>query len=203
MWDKARSAVCILGLLLLGGAVACSGNEPADEGRPVSTGGGTSQPAAGGEAVQYAVPQGWIEVQPTSSMRKAQFRLPKVEGDPEDGEMVAFYFGPGQGGSVDANVSRWISQFSRPDGAPISNDAKVTTRQVAGKNITVVDVSGIYSGASVPMMQGGAPKPDFRMLAAIIETSQGPWFYKLTGPRPTIERWEPSFDEFVMSLRAQ
>jgi len=197
-----RILVRILGLLILTWFIsACAANEPLDEGQPVARAG--SQPPATGASIEYEIPEGWIKVQPTSSMRKAQFRLPKVEGDSEDGELAAFYFGPGQGGSVQANVSRWIAQFSKPDGTPASDLAEVTTRQINGKAVTVVDVSGTYTGSSGPMMQGGPPQPDFRMVAAIIETSQGPWFYKLTGPRRTVDKWESSFDEFVSSLRAQ
>ncbi len=198
---NSRTLVRTLGLfVLLWFVSACSGDEPVDEGRPISRAGAGSSSI--GEDVQYVAPDGWIKVQPTSSMRKAQFRLPKAEEDSEDGEMAAFYFGPGQGGSVQANVSRWIAQFSKSDGTPAADLAKVTTRQVDGKEVTVVDVSGTYTGSSGPVMQGGPPQPDFRMVAAIIETSQGPWFYKLTGPRRTVDKWESSFDEFVSSLRA-
>lgn len=190
-------------LLVVGLFPACSGGsqQPVDEGHPVSSGGGASAPT-NNSGVQYQAPDGWIKVQPSSSMRQAQFRLPRAEGDSEDGEMVAFYFGPNQGGSVEANVSRWIGQFSKSDGSPVGDQAQVEKRQVNGNSVTVVDVSGTYTGSSGPMMQGGPAKPDFRMLAAIIETSQGPWFFKLTGPKRTIDKWEASFDEFVNSLRA-
>ena len=60
--------------------------------------------------LRYKVPEGWITEKPTSSMRAAQYVLPKVEGDPEDASLVLFYFGRGQGGSVEDNMARWIGQ---------------------------------------------------------------------------------------------
>src|SRR5215468_7200472 len=55
-------------------------------------------------SLTISVPAGWVEQAPTSSMRKAQFLLPRAPGDQADGELVVFYFGPGQGGSVEANI---------------------------------------------------------------------------------------------------
>ncbi len=39
--------------------------------------------------------------------------------DPADpkAECVVYYFGEGQGGATDANISRWINQVKQPDGS--------------------------------------------------------------------------------------
>ncbi len=44
-------------------------------------------------------------------------------------------------------------------------------------------------------------KPDFRMLGAVVEAGNGPWFFKLTGPAKTVARWLPSFDTFLGSMK--
>ena len=169
---------------------------------PASSSVVSSHPAAGGEKTvgpfKVVVPAGWIEQAPASSMRKAQFSLPKAEGDTEDGELVAFYFGQGQGGSVEANIDRWIGQISQPDGSSSKEKAKTSSREVAGMKVTLVDVSGTYSNT---MMGSPSPRPGYRMLAAVIETGEGPWFFKLVGPEKTIVKWSGSFDQFVSSLR--
>ena len=54
------------------------------------------------------------------------------------------YFGPGQGGTVDANVDRWRAQVLGADGKPAV--AKVTMRTVRGVKVTLVDSSGTYTG---------------------------------------------------------
>ena len=55
----------------------------------------------------FQVPETWKAEQPSSKMRKAQYKFGKTE-------IVVFYFGAGGGGSADANVSRWLGQFKEP-----------------------------------------------------------------------------------------
>ncbi len=155
----------------------------------------------------FAAPEGWTQEQPVSRMRRAQYRLPKVEGDSEDAQVVVFYFG-GSGGSVEANVDRWVGMFTKEDGSPAAGQSKVSKKQVNGLPVTLVDVSGTYNSQSMgPMGGAGAtadasgPKPRFRMLAAIAETSTGPWFIRLTGPKKTVDKWEKSFHAFVDSAK--
>ncbi len=198
MYQRLRIAFTILAFLLLV-AAGCSSSEQGET-RPFVPSSGSSDLAT----VNYSVPDGWVKEAPTSSFRKDQFRLPRAEGDPEDAEMTIFYFGPGQGGSVEANIERWIGQFSRPDGSSARDDAQTTQRDVNGRSVTVLDVSGTYTaGGMGPMSPPGEPKPDYRALFAIIETPSGPWFFRLTGPQRTVGKWEESFDRFVDSLKVQ
>jgi hypothetical protein len=44
------------------------------------------------------------------------------------------------------------------------------------------------------------PKRDFRMLAAVIEGDDGPWFLKMTGPQRTIAAAKPDFDAVLASV---
>jgi hypothetical protein len=95
-------------------------------------------------------------------------------------------------------------QFSTDDGGSVADAAKVTQEEINGLNVTTLDVEGAYSGAmsAAPMAgQGGAVTPDYRMLAAVIETNTGPWFIKLTGQRDSVGEWEDSFQKFVRSAK--
>ena len=152
-----------------------------------------------GAGLEFETPSTWISEAPSSSMRLAQYRLPHIEGDPEDAELAVFYFG-GQGGSVQANVDRWIGQFSNPDGSPVT-DPRVSERDANGISLTLVDVRGTYHQAQGPMMASSTPKENFRMLAAVAQGPAGPAFFKLTGPRPTVDHFEESFNSFLDTLR--
>jgi hypothetical protein len=174
--------------------IACS-QQPAEGPRPVPA---HAAPGAS-QKVEFTAPPGWVPRTPSSTMRQAEYTLPKTEGDPEDAELVVYYFG-GQGGSVQANVDRWIGQFKKPDGSPVTDSAKITRKQSHGIPLTIVDCSGTYSGGG-PMMGSAAPKPNFRMLAAVAEASSGPWFFKLTGPARTVAKWEASFSSFLETIR--
>ena len=79
----------------------------------------------------YTAPVGWTVVPTSSSMRVAQFALPRAAGDTGAAEMIVYYFG-GTGGSVEANIDRWIGQMEQPDGRPSSAAAKRESRTVNG-----------------------------------------------------------------------
>lgn len=166
-------------------------------------GGGGEEPAAGGGGgggdLQWTAPDGWRSVTPSSSMRVAEWALAKSDGDADDASLVVFHF-PGTGGSVQANLDRWYGQFEQPDGRATGDVAQVTTRDVASLHVTITDVTGTFAGGGMMGGPPSAPKPDYRMLAAIVETPAGPWFFKLTGPKRTVEHWRASFDAFVASL---
>jgi hypothetical protein len=201
------------GLLLLASLVwiACSSQPettrtpaaheaPATSPQPVS-----AVAAAAGAVIEKSfgpikakVPAEWTEQTPSSSMRKAQYALPKVAGDGEDGELAVFYFGLGQGGSVEANIERWIGQISQSDGSSSKDKAKTSKKDIGGMPVTLVDVSGTYSAG---MMSNAPPRQGYRMLAAVAETTEGPWFFKLTGPENTVAKWSGSFDQFINSFK--
>ncbi len=177
----------------------CSGDSPAETESAPGPAASSGPARASGAGLEFEAPSTWIRETPSSSMRLAQFRLPRLEGDPEDAELAVFYFG-GQGGSVQANVDRWIGQFSNPDGSPVTNP-QVSERAANGISLTIVDVRGTYHQAQGPMMAQTTPKEDYRMLAAVAEGLGGPTFFKLTGPQPTVDHFEESFNSFLDALR--
>jgi hypothetical protein len=146
--------------------------------------------------LRFAVPGDWTRVPAPSDMRAAQYRIPRAEGDPDDGEIVLFFFGPNRGGGVEENLNRWYGQFTQPDGKASKDVAVKTTRKVRDLDVTLVDLSGTYAG----MGPGAAPAPNRRMLAAIVEGKGGPWFWKAIGPAATIETAKAGFDQLIDSL---
>ncbi len=150
--------------------------------------------------LKFTAPSGWISEKPSNNMRQAQYRLPRVEGDTEDAEMVVYYF-QGGGGGVQANIDRWIGQFTKADGSPVGDLAKTSRKTVNGIQVSLVDVSGTYSGAMSPMGGSSEPKTNYRMLGAVAEAASGPWFFKLTGPVKTVTKWQSSFDSFIDTIQ--
>jgi hypothetical protein len=150
--------------------------------------------------LRLKAPDGWVSERPSSSMRVSQYQLPAAQGDSEAASLVVYYFGAGQGGSVDANLERWIGQMQTADGRPAKGAAKTETTTVNGMKVTLLDVAGTYAGGDMGG-GGGAPssKPNFRMRAGVIETPRGAYFIKLVGPEKTVARWDSSFQEFIKS----
>ncbi|MBA2661854.1 MAG: hypothetical protein H0U74_06135 [Bradymonadaceae bacterium] len=143
--------------------------------------------------ILWQAPSGWLAVAPGNEMRLGQYNVPGPDGE-EPGELTIFYFGPGGGGGVDANLERWAAQLS--GGEPAKRD----TRTVNAMVVHTVDASGKFDAGMA--MGGGAPKDNQRVLGAIAETSAGLYFFKLVGPIATLEQNEEAFEQFVASFRA-
>ena len=128
-------------------------------------------------------------------MRAATYIAPAAAGDAEPGEVAVFYFGPGQGGGVQANIDRWVGQFPQKTGTP-----KTSKSTVAGMGVTMIDVTGTYGASSSPMSQEKVNKPGFRMLGAIVEAPQGAVFFKFTGPAKTVAAQEAAFQGMIKAI---
>jgi hypothetical protein len=142
----------------------------------------------------WTVPSSWESVPNPSPMRKATFKIKRAQGDTEDAELSVSQ----AGGSVDANIDRWVGQFStKSEGSPKRNELTVNDLKV-----TVVEVHGTFSGSGMPGMPAADPKANHALLGAIAQTPTGAlWFFKLTGQDKTITAARADFDKFVNSLR--
>ena len=148
--------------------------------------------------LKFDMPAGWTAEPPSSSMRIAEFTLPKVDGD---AQLTVFFFGATQGGSAQANIDRWIGQMTQPDGRASKDVAKTSTLTSHGLPISLVDVTGTYTAEVRPGSAEHFNKPGFRQCAGVVTTPGGPYFVKLTGPAKTVERWQESYLAFLKTLR--
>jgi hypothetical protein len=148
-----------------------------------------------------AVPADWTEKAITSSMRAAQYQLAGAAG--AEAELVVYYFGETGAGSVQANLDRWIDQFQQPDGKPSRDVAKIEKTKLAGQEATIVSVSGRYVTTSMP--GGGDPidRADQSLLAAIVPSPKGPYYFKLVGPKATVAAHTAKLRAMLTSLQVR
>jgi len=181
------AALCISWACGNKGATAVS-NQPAN----------AAQNASGD--LHFKAPDGWTTEPASSSMRVAQYKLPKVEGDKEDASLVLYYFGATQGGTAQANIDRWISQMQQPDGSSSKDKAKTDTMTVNGLKVATVDVTGTYTAEMAPGSKTFHNDDNYRLRAAVVETTKGNYFVKLTGPAKTIARLDQSYTDYLKSF---
>jgi hypothetical protein len=122
-------------------------------------------------------------------MRKAQYRVPDKEKKASDAELALFYFG-NSAAMVESNIERWQGQMGAAEAKPESIQGKL--------KVTLVDFQGTYAGDV-----GGDPLPDARMLAAVVETPEGPWYFKLVGPADTVGDWRGEFVELLKGAQTR
>jgi hypothetical protein len=127
-------------------------------------------------------------------MRKATYKIPKAAGDPEDAELSVTQ----AGGSIEANVDRWVGQLSA------TKDAVQRSEQKVGRfKVTIVDIKGTFQGSGMPGAPPSPPKEHWELLGAIVEGTDPPHFFKLVGPEKTVTGARGDFDRLIGSLRAK
>jgi hypothetical protein len=160
----------------------------------VSAVGLLAESAAG---VHWTAPSGWSS-EGARPMRAATYRIAPAPGDPVGAECGVYFFGPGQGGSVDANIERWKGQFQGPDGRV--SHAKVAARKTGGLTVTTIETAGAYSGLGGAAASSHGGVPGYRLLGAIVEGPGGNVFVKFTGPAKTIAANEQKFGQLLASF---
>ena len=177
-----RRVKCCLWLLLLPAAIAACTSDASK-----SSAGKTIEL----ERITFQLPAGWNAEPPSSSMRVAQATIPSDAGA---AQLAVFFFGEGQGGSVEDNIKRWISQVEFAAGSATQREQF----DAHGYLITWVD----FEGTLKPAPMGGGPQepqPNARLLGAVVEGPGGPWFFKATGPSATLA---PQRDAFIRMLES-
>lgn len=157
-------------------------------------------PDVGAASLTFTAPEGWVREQPTMSMRREQYRLPKQGSDTMDAVVTVTVLAATDGGPTEPNLQRWASQFAQPDGSSSRAALKSTERKLGGMDVIDVDVTGTYVVDETAM--GGSKKfnePNWRMRMAWVRAPSGNYYVKLVGPAATVAHWEPSFQKYVDS----
>ncbi len=144
--------------------------------------------------IEWTTPSRWA-AQPDRPMRLATYLVPAAPGDREGAECAVFYFGPNQGGGVEPNLERWVSQFEHAT-APSRSSFKA-----GGLEVARVKVAGTYLAPGGPAMKSQGRKSGYMLQGAIVTGPGGEVFFKLTGPEKTVEAAAQEFDRLLASLR--
>jgi hypothetical protein len=149
------------------------------------------------DGLKSKTPDNWKTGKTTTPMQKAVFALPKADGDPEDATLTVFFFGAGQGGSLDANVKRWKDLFKTPAG----ENAKVEKLRVGDVDVTTVDVSGTYLFRIRPGDENVTEKPNFRLVGVYFGSKNGPYYMRFVGPAKTMEKHMKDFNDWLKNFK--
>jgi hypothetical protein len=120
-------------------------------------------------------------------MRLAEVLVSDPAGDATKACTVVF---SSAGGDVQSNIDRWANQVHDAAGQP--GKPKVEKKTLAGVPVSIVEVTGSYSGMGEP-----APHPNWTLRGAIIEDAGGTLFIKMTGPAEQMAASAPGFASMV------
>lgn len=145
-----------------------------------------------------AVPADWTAKPVTSSMRAADFVLPGKDGD---AELVVYYFGTSGAGSVEDNLNRWLGQLEQPDGKPTKDVAKIEKTKFGGQNATYVSATGHFKAQAMGPGMADQDIASAALLAAIVDSPSGPYYFKLVGPKTTLDAQAKAFRGMLEALK--
>lgn len=162
------------------------------KGGPVDFGGLKSTP-----------PAAWVPEEPKSTMRLAQFKLPRAKDDTRDAELVIFYFGESGGGKNADNIKRQKNLFVPPDGKKIDDVTTVTEEKVAGNPVTFAEIHGTYKDKPGPMVPDDQAvlRPNYRLVYVIFESPKGLYYVRLVGPSDTVEHHKKAVVDWVKGFK--
>jgi hypothetical protein len=129
------------------------------------------------------IPGEWKAQIGANPMRAAQFDWPKSGKDADAPTCIVFYFGPGSGGTVEGNLSRWRGQFDeKGDPTP----GKTETFSTDHAKFTLLEKTGTFKQQASMMSPEFTPMPGWAMIAAVAEIDGGPVFFRATGPEASV-----------------
>jgi hypothetical protein len=195
-----RISLLYIALIFVISLSGCSRDEEPRQAGPASISGQITRHSVAG--LTWEVPAHW-QIERERPMRVATYSTPAADDDSDKGEVAIFYFGHGDGGSVEANVTRWFGQFDQPDGRPTQEIASRESMEVNNIPVTIVRTTGTYNAAAGPMAPRQDVRPGYKLIGAIAEGPQGDVFYKFTGPITTVQKGEPDFMYLVQSIKLQ
>src|SRR5271168_4611844 len=93
--------------------------------------------------LKFTIPSKWRIEMVDSPARGGQWLVPPLHGEGEGGEVVAFYFGPGVGGTAKENIEAWIGTMFNAEGHPAAAEVKHHT--TGSFKISQVVIFGTYN----------------------------------------------------------
>ena len=78
---------------------------------------------------------------------------------------------------------------------------KITNEKINGIDFHIISILGTYKNTMAFSARGSQPKNNYRLLGAIASTSDGLYYFKMTGPNAIINSQIEEFSYFIQSLK--
>jgi hypothetical protein len=150
-------------------------------------------PEAADPGVAWDVPRRWT-IDMAGGMRVATYLIASSAAG-QGAECAVYYFGPGQGGGVEANLQRWMSEFQ-----PLEKH-DVRKLKPGGIDVTRIEARGTYVAHSMRGGDSSGVKANEALIGAIVSGPRGDVFFKLTGPAGTVDAAAREFDGMLGSMK--
>jgi len=137
-------------------------------------------------------PASWVWTKPSMQFRTLQYVVAGEVDSTKAADLIISVFVAGDGGPIDANIARWKGQFRAGDSAP---EPKLSEKEVGPLKVKFVELEGDYLAMGAP-----AAKKGFSQIGAIVQASGRNVFFRLIGPKDTVEASRADFMKMIDGL---
>jgi hypothetical protein len=137
-------------------------------------------------AITWKVPAKWTVVPNPNKMRLATYHVPAAGGAPDEAIVTVAR----AGGSIEANLQRWREQFVD------AGTGKRTEKIIKGLKVSLLEVSGTFQPGGIAP-EGATLHRGYTLRGAVVETEEGAYFFKLTGPSASVRAARSDFDALI------
>jgi hypothetical protein len=184
---RLRSLATLSVLLAANFFTTAQAQEPAPA-TPAAPAAAAAEPLKVGEFT-FKAPDPWKTKGTPRPMSQGGFSLLTADGT-KTIDADFYHFGAGEGGAIEANVSRWKGQFQPAEGTEaIKFERKQYT--FGQRKATLVFIKGTFLSGG--MFAAKTPQPGSAMIGAILESEQGNVFVKFTGPEKDVDASKDAF----------
>ena len=149
------------------------------------------------DGMSSTTPAAWVKQKPASTLRVAQFQVPRAKGDEMDADLGVFK----AGGTVKQNVDRWKAQFAAPRGKSIDDVTSMKEIKIGDHKATYVDIQGTYKAPPFDPVFKGKTLENFRLLAVQFDGPDNTYQIRMTGPAKTVEANKKAFDDWLAGFK--
>ena len=175
-------------------AVAPSGVTPSPAAEAPATGGSSGAASDGPMltvmGVGFPLPANFRQVPPANQMRLAEVQVPDASGDASKASTIVFSTA---GGTVEANLDRWVRQVLDASGQPAK--ATIAQRETGGTSWSHIESTGSFVG-----MGEGPAKAEWMLRGAVVKLPKGLLFVKMTGPAEAMKAHGAGFDAMMAGM---
>ncbi|HRP03044.1 MAG TPA: hypothetical protein PLE30_10405 [Candidatus Kapabacteria bacterium] len=136
--------------------------------------------------IELTTPDTWQREAPSSSMRVLQYALKSDNSL----KVTGFFFG--EQDLIKENIDRWKNEFVK-----ITNEKE----EKLNNNITFLTLDGTYKVKPFPMAEENTPTDGYMVIAAIMPSPEGPYYFKIYGPKDKLAAEISSFKKFLASYK--
>jgi hypothetical protein len=154
------------------------------------------------------VPGNWAKVEPRSRIIEHEFQVSATKPDETAAEAPEPATDQGRmtitlsGGTIEANMQRWLGQFRLGRDADGEDAMQRESFEVGPLKVHQLDIAGTFFDMPKGPFGEKIERPDYRMLGAMIETpASGTWYIKFYGPAELVEQQSEAFREMLSGLK--